>query len=452
MTSLKSPPSIWKTLGPSFILLGLALGSGELILWPFLTANWGLGLLWGAVLGITLQFFLNTEVMRYSLSWSESVFVGFRRLSSLLPVWFIISTFLPWSLPGFSSATAEILHTLFPGISSTVFAISLLLLVGLLLTLGKSLYQTMFRFQTIIIAVCLSTIIFFVAQLSTNATWALVPYGLVGKGDGWWLFPAGLNIATFLAAVAYAGAGGNLNLAQSYYIKEKGFGMGAFASKITGLLSKSRSVKIRGNTFPQTASNHSRWQHWWRFTNIEHWLVFWLLGLVTIILLAVLSYSTVYGQEVSSGLSFLYAESQVIGMQLGAGFGRYFLLIAAVMLFSTQVGVLESSARIISENLSLLTNWRKNTSNPTRGFAVIVWLQIGLGIVLYLSGLTEPRTLITLSAILNAAAMMVSFGLLFFLNRRLLQSAQQLGKLRKGILVFGALFFLLLLVVTVVGW
>jgi len=67
--NLPTPPSIVRTLGPSFILLGLALGSGELILWPYLTAQYGLGLLWGGLLGITLQFVLNTEAMRYTLAW-----------------------------------------------------------------------------------------------------------------------------------------------------------------------------------------------------------------------------------------------------------------------------------------------------------------------------------------------------------------------------------------------
>src|SRR4030042_2651807 len=109
MARLPSPPKLIKAIGPSFILLGLALGSGELILWPYLTANYGLGLIWGALLGITFQFFLNLEIMRYSLIWGESVFVGFKRLSRLWPFWFIISTFIPWALPGFSSASAQIL-------------------------------------------------------------------------------------------------------------------------------------------------------------------------------------------------------------------------------------------------------------------------------------------------------------------------------------------------------
>lgn len=449
---LKSPPSIWKTLGPSFILLGLALGSGELILWPFLAANYGLGLLWGAVLGITLQFFLNTEVMRYSLSWSESVFVGFRRLSPLLPIWFIISTAIPWSLPGFSSATAEILHSLLPQIPQTVLAIALLLLTGIMLTFGTSLYKTMVRTQTIIILLSLFMIVFLAIQITGSESWTAAAFGLVGKGTGWWLFPEGVKLSAFLAAFAYAGAGGNLNLAQSYYIREKGLGMGAYADKISGILQKSRPTVIRGSTFPQTKLNTTRWIAWWRFARLEHGIVFWGLGLGTIILLSVLSFATVHGQEVSSGLSFLHAQAEAIGLLLGAPVAMSFLIVAAFMLFSTQLGVLESSGRIIAENISLIKNWGKNKADQSKGFAIIIWVQIIVGVVVYLAGFSEPRGLITLSAILNAAAMMVSFGLLLVLNTKRLQPQQRPSRLRKLVLSFGAVFFLLLLVTTLLGW
>ncbi|MDA1079883.1 MAG: Nramp family divalent metal transporter [bacterium] len=449
---LQSPPSIWKTLGPSFILLGLALGSGELILWPFLAANYGLGLLWGAALGITLQFFLNTEVMRYSLSWSESVFVGFRRLSSLLPIWFIISTAIPWSLPGFSSATAEIIHSLLPQIPQTVLAIAILLLTGIMLTLGTSLYKTMVRTQTLIIIFSLLMIIFLAVQLIGADSWVAAAWGLAGKGAGWWFFPEGVKLSAFLAAFAYAGAGGNLNLAQSYYIREKGLGMGAFADRISGILQKSRPTVIRGTTFPQTKTNIQRWDAWWRFARLEHGIVFWGLGLATIILLSVLSFATVHGQEVSSGLSFLYAQAAAIRSALGAPVATSFLIVAVLMLFSTQLGVLESSGRIIAENVSLLKNWNKNKADQSKGFAVIVWTQIIVGIIVYVSGFSEPRGLITLSAILNAAAMMVSFGLLLVLNTKRLQPLQRPTQFRKFVLIFGAVFFLLLLVTTWVGW
>jgi hypothetical protein len=90
---LLKPPKFRKMVGPSFILLGMGLGSGELIMWPYLAANYGLGIIWAAVIGITFQFFINMEIERYTLINGESVFVGLaRKLKWLSPVWFILST------------------------------------------------------------------------------------------------------------------------------------------------------------------------------------------------------------------------------------------------------------------------------------------------------------------------------------------------------------------------
>jgi len=51
-------------LGPSIIVLGIALGGGELIMWPRLTAQYGAGLMWLAILGVSLQWFINVELGR----------------------------------------------------------------------------------------------------------------------------------------------------------------------------------------------------------------------------------------------------------------------------------------------------------------------------------------------------------------------------------------------------
>ena len=61
-TEFPQPIPLKKMIGPSFIILALGLGSGEVILWPYLVANYGLGIAWGAVLVITCQFFINLEI------------------------------------------------------------------------------------------------------------------------------------------------------------------------------------------------------------------------------------------------------------------------------------------------------------------------------------------------------------------------------------------------------
>ncbi len=444
--SLPPVPSFWKMIGPSFILLGLALGSGELILWPYLSAQHGLGLLWGALVGISLQYVLNTEVMRYSLYWGESVFVGFRRISVWITIWYIISTFIPWSIPGFSSATTEILVTIFPVLPKNLVAVGLLVLTGLILSSGKSLYKTIERFQKIIIFLGLPFLFILAFMFAEPIHWQELGQGFLGKGHGWWFFPAGVSVGSFVAAFAYSGAGGNLNLAQSYYIKEKGMGMGKYMEKISGLFSgTAKAMTLEGETFEHTPANIQRWNQWWRLVTLEHALVFWLLGFISISLLALLAYSTVYGQEVQSGISFLYAQSEAIAARTAGAVGTLFLLVSAVMLFSTQVGVMESSARIISENGVLLFGSHKRKVNLSLYFYIALWAQLALGVGIYLAGIQEPRMLLTMAAIFNAAAMMLSFPIVYFLNKQRLAKPFRAGRLRQGAVIFAVLFFAFLL-------
>src|SRR3989344_5032540 len=142
-----------KILGPSFIILGLGLGSGEVILWPYLASHFGLGIIWGAVLGLTFQFFMNMEIERYALARGESVFVGFARKLSILPFWFIFSTFICWIWPGIIATSARLLGEVFGITNYNLLGIILLILIGLILTIGKSLYKTVEKISTVLIII-----------------------------------------------------------------------------------------------------------------------------------------------------------------------------------------------------------------------------------------------------------------------------------------------------------
>ena len=48
----KREKSFWKMTGPGAVMVGLAIGSGEMVLWPWITAKFGAGMAWAAVLGI----------------------------------------------------------------------------------------------------------------------------------------------------------------------------------------------------------------------------------------------------------------------------------------------------------------------------------------------------------------------------------------------------------------
>ena len=50
---LPAPWPLRRMLGPSVILAGLSIGSGELVLWPRLTLEFGFTLFWACWIGVT---------------------------------------------------------------------------------------------------------------------------------------------------------------------------------------------------------------------------------------------------------------------------------------------------------------------------------------------------------------------------------------------------------------
>lgn len=438
---LPEPITLKQSIGPSFILLGLALGSGELIMWPYLVSQYGLGIIWGGLVGITFQYFLNTEIMRYTLAWGESVFVGWRRWGKLIPVWFVFSTVIPWALPGFVSASATMLNHVFPILPIRLTAVVLILLTGIIISSGKSLYSTMEKVQKTLLSIGVPFVAILTLYMARGSDWSALFSGLMGIGDGYRFLPEGIAIGAFLGAFAYSGGGGNLNLSQSYYVKEKGMGMGNYGTGIKTLLAGTDFHRIDGHLFSLSASNLSRWRRWWRLVCIEHALVFWGIGLFTIMMLSTLSMATAHGVSSSGGLGFFFKEAEMIGLATHPLIATLFVVVGALMLFTTQLGVLESASRVISENILLLKYRHDEEVNASKMFYVVLWSELAFSAIFLYFGFTEPRALLTWAAILNAAAMMVAFILILFLNRGLPKIIRPSFS-RQVILVIAALFFL----------
>ena len=74
-------------LGPGIIALGGSIGSGEWLLGPAITAQYGGRLLWIATIAILLQVILNTEAIRYTLYTGEPMMSGYMRCKPGAPFW-----------------------------------------------------------------------------------------------------------------------------------------------------------------------------------------------------------------------------------------------------------------------------------------------------------------------------------------------------------------------------
>jgi len=177
-------PRLRQLIGPSFILIGLGLGSGEIILWPYLSSNYGMGIIWAAVLGVTFQFFMNMEIERYALVKGESVFVGFNRMWKGLPYWFMLSTFIGFGWPGMSAASAVLIGKVFGIEANTHYiAIGLLIATGILFTVGPSLYKIVETFQKWIIFISVPFIAIITIILAKAADWAALGHGRRQAGN-----------------------------------------------------------------------------------------------------------------------------------------------------------------------------------------------------------------------------------------------------------------------------
>ena len=428
------------------MILALGLGSGEIILWPYLVANYGLGIAWGAVLGITFQYFMNMEIERYALVKGESVFVGINKIFKPAVYWFIFSTFVGWALPGIIAASAQILAGALGVVNFKWLAILLLILVGFILSTGKTVYGMMEKITKMIIMIGVPFIFILAVFLSTKTDWSALLNGLLGRGEGYKFLPAGISIATFLGAFAYSGAGGNLNLTQSIYIKEKGYGMGVYAQKISSLFAKKeeKEIVLDGTDCAETPEDVSRFKKWWKLISVEHAFIFWFLGIISMLFLMLLSYATVHGLENNAeGIKFVLSEGGVIGQMILPFIGVVFLIVVSIMLFQTQLGVLDSTSRIMAENFAIkkIGGKEKGKINLSKIYYYFVWAQIAFGIILFLCNFYEPKTLIVLAAVINAFAMFVHLALVFWLNHTVLPKVFRPGWGRKIIIGLIFIFF-----------
>jgi len=426
--------------------LGLGLGSGEIILWPYLVSNFGLGIIWGAILGISFQFVINMEIERYALIRGESIFVGFARMARFLPIWFVFSTFIGFGWPGIIASSAKIFGHVLGVESFHILAIVFLIAIGLILTLGPVLYKTVETFQKTIILLGVPALILLTLAIASKSDYFALAKGSVGIGDGYLFLPQGISLLTFLAAFAFSGAGGNLNLSQSYYIREKGYGMGKYAQKIQSLLTgKNKEVELEGTAFIIDGHAISNFKKWWRIMNLEHFIVFLVTGIISILLLSLLAYATTYGTPGNApSIDFIVNEAESVGAHLFPVASVLFLLLTGIMLFATQFAVMDSTSRIISENIILTSPSRFSTRALPKAYYSVLWAQIAFGILVFVMGIKDPRLLITLSAVINAFAMFVHIGLTLALNIKTLPRIVSPSSIRRvlmaGIFIFFGVF------------
>ena len=431
-------PRLRALLGPSIILVGLSIGSGEFVLWPRLTAQFGFAVFWAAWIGVTIQFFLNMEIERYTLATGESAVVGFLRLSRVFGPVFLVCGTLPWIWPGWATGAGTLLSWQLGG-NPVVYAVVGLVLCGAVLSLGPVVYRTVEVLQIVLVATIFAGLLYLFARLVSLEALGELARGAVRLGH----VPDDIELPLLLGALAFAGAGGTVNLAQSNYIRDKGYGMGHWMGRLTSpFTGREEASDDLGHVFEPDAENMARWRLWWRRANVEHAVSFYLLCVLSLALLCTITYALLEpGAPVAEGFGFIRDQADALNARFGRSAELCFLGAGIAVLVSTELALLDAVTRVVADviHASLLRESRRWTLS--RLYFAVLWGFIAFGVAVLLVGLDQPLTLLVLSSCLNAGVMFLYSGLLIWLNLATFGGRLRPHPLRIVALAISLLFF-----------
>ncbi len=418
---LPEPVPLAKLFGASVVILATATGSGEFIIWPYITTQIGIAFLWLAILGFFVQYVMNMEIERYTLATGETAVTGFTRFWKPWGIFFVLGAILPNAFPGWATGGATLFTYLFGFGSAPVIASIVLVATALALTLSPVVYQALEKIQMVLVAVIIVFVIIGVIVATELGAWASVVTQMPGSVPGLPGAIATLGAATFLGAIAFAGAGGANNLTQSNYIRDKGLGMGGLMPKVVSpITGEEVAAPSLGYTFPVNEENMRRWRKWWSVANREHFITFFVIGCSLLIALSVLVWSTVGSRGIGTDLEFIRTESQVLGNVIGPWFQSFFLFAGMVVLFSTSIGIMDYVSRLSASELKISYFPGSQVITESRIYFTLAWVIAISGSLILLAGLEAPLVLLIISASGAGVVMAFYLGLLILLNTRVL--------------------------------
>jgi hypothetical protein len=339
-------------------------------------------------------------------------------------------------------------------------AIGTLVLIGIVLTSSPVVYNTVERLQSwlvllIVVCACVLGLLF----IQPYAITALLRGSLsLGEMPG---PESGLEQMALLGALAFAGAGGTMNLGQSNFIKDKGYGMGKYIGRITSpITGNEEAIADVGYHFKHTPENMRRWRDWWRAANTEHFFSFFLTCVACLVLLSLLAYSLFYDAEgqirpeaanFGEDLNFIWGEANLIeagfaNPLLGKLFRTMFFVMGMALLLTTELGVLDATVRISTDILKVNFLRTNDSWSQSRLYFVLLWTEIAIGTGILLAGeyypqFRQPMFLLKTSAAMNGGVMFIYTVILLYLNNKILSRSLSMTPLRFLAMVWGCGFF-----------
>jgi hypothetical protein len=441
---LPEPLPMKKVLGPSVLLLAGAIGSGEYVLWPSIASQVGLVLVWLVLIGVGTQYFLNMEITRYTLATGETAVTGFTRLWKPWGILFIFMGVLAWMWPGWATGgTTTLSFALgFSEDAIPYITIGVLVLIGIVLTVSPVVYQTVEKIQFFMVSLIVLFILYAIFTLIGGDGYEALGRGFVEVDK----IPDGVRdvgAAALLGAIAFAGAGGALNLVQSNWVRDKGLGMGARLPKVVSpFTGEEVAAPTTGYFFRRDEENMRRWNGWWKVANREQFWTFFVIGAIALLTFMALTFVHVgVGATDAESFDFINVQGEALQADQGNWLGTLFWLIGSVVLFSTNLTVVDMIGRLTADALKTTTLRDNDQWSESRLYFITVWAMILFGSIILLSGVDQPLVLLVIAAALNGLVMFVYSILLLQLNRGVLPREIGLKGGRLVAIIWAVLFY-----------
>ena len=357
--AIRRVPRLRHLIGPSVIAVGMGLGAGEFLLWPNLITVNGWSIWWLFWVGVLTQYVVISEIERWTIATGESVFAGMARLDRVAfwPWFFVVATLAGFFWPGWASQSADLTRAVIEAATGTrvrwePVALLMLFVIWLGLAVSKIVYNALERFEIALV------LLFFPMLAIALLIVGVIPGDVMGLAGGALsvgrapeALLTGAQFPTLLIAVAYAGSGGTLLLAQSLWIRDKGFGMAVHQGRIAGIRGRNEPVSETGYVFDASDSTAlARFKGWIRVGEHELLVTFVLLILLSVVITTLLVVATLgTGDRALAGnLTRMVGMQAAVLREVG---GRWlevtFLLGGAFVLFSTQLGIVDTVTRIV---------------------------------------------------------------------------------------------------------
>jgi len=300
-----------RIIGPGLMMAGAAIGGGEWLMGPAVTAQYGGSIMWVATLSILFQAVYNVEVMRYAIYCGEPIFVGFFRTQPGPRFWIICYLLLDFGAiwPYLSANAAVPLVAAYFGdtpidpllkahyVQQTGIWIFIAAFIPLIF--GGKIYNSLEKVMVAKIVLVLGYLTFLGIFYVDWATWSEVFTGFVSFGalpivNGHQITwteliraqfgsggePVPLDLALIAAFAAIAGTGGLTNTMFSNYAREKGWGMGSQVGAIPSAVGgKGIALSHNGRVFKVNDESQKNFRAW-RNVTLRDQFGIWVIGCI----------------------------------------------------------------------------------------------------------------------------------------------------------------------------